>query len=192
MQKPLALLACLLLASGCADESVTGPVDVPGPQLSLDAGTVLERVTGSGHFQATPPALTLGWRTFTMTVRKYADGSVKGTFTRVSHLDEGGVEKSRGVVTCFTIIGKTAWVGGETDEGVEVAWQVVDNGEGVGAPADQVGLLIPANVFGYPPGFAQEFCENTPTQLDFGSFGVLPLTVILFEIEAGNANVEVR
>lgn len=190
MRRLLMPLVCLLSISGCVDDPVTVPVDVTQPQMSVDLGPVLERVTGSGHFEAAPPALTLGWRTFTMTIRKHADGSVWGGFTRVSHLADGGVERNRGIVTCFTIVGNTAWVGGETDDGVEVAWQIVDNGEGVGAPADRVGLLIPADAFGFPPGFDQQFCEDTPTELDFGPLGVLPLAVILFDIEAGDVSVE--
>jgi hypothetical protein len=49
-----------------------------------------------------------------------------------------------------------------------------------------------ASDWGYEAGFAQGFCDDTPDALDFGPpFGVLPLTVILHDIEAGNVQIKV-
>jgi hypothetical protein len=163
---------------------------------SSERGPVIASVTGSGHFTTRPPALSPGlWRTFTLTARKYADGSVDGTFTRVEHLADGGVRTLHGAVSCFTIVGNTAWIGWSNPGGTpsDVAWQVVDNGEGAGDPPDQVGLQLDAATFGFPAGFAHDFCADTPNALDFGPrFGVVPLSALLTDIEAGNVQIRVE
>ncbi len=126
-----------------------------------------------------------------MNARMYADGSVEGSYNRMTHLEDGGVEKGQGTVVCFTIIGNTAWIGGMVpgNSPPDVAWQVVDNGQGADAPADKVGLQIEAVDFGFEAGFASEFCEETPESLDFGPFGVIPLAALLKDIEAGNIQI---
>jgi len=161
------------------------------------SGKVVEMVTGSGHFVTQPPALDPGnWRTFSMTATKKADGSVKGSFQRVVHPDGGPpTEVVHGTITCFTIIGNTAWIGGHREDldPSDLAFQVVDNGEGSGDPPDMVGLSIEAATWGYPAGFAEEFCETTPTELDFGPvFGILPISVVLTPVEGGNIQITVK
>ena len=199
----LALLPILTLALACNDGSITQPdtalqpgQDAPGIATSRGAGGVVELVTGSGHYTTQPPAFTPGlWRTFTMTARKYADGSVKGSFTRVVHLADGGVDKLKGPITCFTIVGNTVWIAGEApgDNPPDILWQVVDNGEGAGSPPDQNGLHLAATTFGWPAGFGQDFCDTTPAALDFGSFGgIVPLSALLFDIESGNIQIHVK
>jgi hypothetical protein len=186
-----------MLAFACND----GVVFDPNGNLSLDpvaassAGAVVEMVTGSGHFTTPPLSVNPGrWRTFSMTARRYADGSVKGRFQRVIHFEDGA-EAVRGVITCFTIIGNKAWIGGSVAANFppDIAWQVVDNGEGAGDPPDRNGLQLPASTFGFPAGFAQDFCESTPDELNFGPpFGVVPLSAILNAIESGNIQIRVK
>jgi hypothetical protein len=167
--------------------------DDASPLLARGAGPVVEMVTGSGHFVPNVGVNAGLWRTFSMTARKYADGSVSGTYNRVAHLEEGGVAKGHGTVMCFTIVGNKTWIGGMDPDAnpPDVAWQVVDNGEGVGADPDQAGLQIGAADFGFPAGFAQDFCDEQPEELDFGPpFGVTPLWVILFDVEGGNIQIK--
>jgi len=99
-----------------------------------------------------------------------------------------------GSITCFTVKGDTAWVGGHRSdyEPTDMAWQVVDKGEGQSDP-DEVGLFIEAALFGYEPGFAQDFCDNTPRVLDFGlPFGELPLSILLTPIRGGNIQITLK
>jgi len=181
-------------AVACSDGGAVQP-DAPSMLLTgLGAGPAVEMVTGSGHFTTAPPAFNPGlWRTFSMTAGKTADGSVFGTYNNLTHLEDGGVLKSHGTVTCFTIKGNKAWIGGmnPASDPPDVAWQVVDNGEGSGADPDQLGLQISAAVFGFGPGFAQQFCAETPDVIDLGPpRGLLPLSIVLFDIEAGNLQVK--
>ena len=85
------------------------------------------------------------------------------------------------------------WIGGYEPalaEPNDVGFQAVDNGEGAGDPPDQMGLNIVASDWGYEAGFAQDFCDDMPDALDFGPpFGVLPLSVILYDVEAGNVQI---
>jgi hypothetical protein len=190
------LAACMLVA--CSD-TVTQPNPAADGSILTTAADahakgIIERVTGSGHFETQPPALNPGiWRTFTMNAKKKGDGSVTGYAQYVYHPDEGEDEVFRGTISCFTIIDNRVWIGGH-QEGVEpsdFAFQVEDNGEGEGDP-DGVGLWIEAATFGYEAGFAEMFCEETPEELDFGPFGVLPVDVVLFPIVEGNIQVKVK
>jgi hypothetical protein len=183
------------LVFGCSDEPEPTEGVVAPLELSASAGPVIEMVTGSGHFTPTIGANTGVWRTFSMTARKYADGLVRGNYVRTAHRDGEPAVTNKGVITCYTRIGNKVWIGGydlTSPEPNDVAWQAVDNGEGASDPPDQMGLQIVASAFGYEAGFAQEFCDDTPDALDFGPpFGVLPLSVILHDIEGGNVQIKV-
>lgn len=189
------ILPLVALALACDDGAADRGLVQPSPRMAQvgSHGPVIASITGSGHQVTQPPALNPGlWRTFTMTARKYADGSVEGSYTRVVHLADGGVQKSEGSITCLAIVGNKAWIGGMIpgNNPPDVAWQMVDNGEGAGAAPDLVGLQLEAQVFGFPGGFAQQFCDEKPTSLDFGSFGgVLPLSILLKPLEAGNIQI---
>ena len=80
---------------------------------------------------------TLELQTFTFDARP--DG---GRF-EYKEVDDGVPFTARGTVTCLTVIGKDAWIGGviadsndPTYVGVGAWWHVTDNGEGSNAPAD--------------------------------------------------------
>ena len=158
MRKAIALSVGLVFAVACAD-SVTEPEsNIPGP--SFATGRVVQSVTGSGSF-----IFAGNNRTFSFTARRHADGTVSGQWERVNHLNESQT-KSHGQVTCFTIVGgNQAFLGGFATSGLfstppnnEVAWRVVDNGQGANAPADQISLEF----VGAVPGFAAGYCAATP------------------------------
>jgi len=184
------------LVFGCSDQPAPTEGVVAPLELSASAGRVIEMVTGSGHFTPTLGPNAGVWRTFSMTARKYADGSVRGSYVRTAHRDGEPAVTSKGIITCYTRIGNKVWVGGyelTAPEPNDVGWQAVDNGEGASDPPDQMGLQPVASFWGYEAGFAQEFCDDTPDALDFGPpYGVLPLSVILYEIEGGNVQIKVN
>ncbi len=152
-----------LAALGCEPIATT---EVEAPQFRR--GRVIESVTGSGHF-------TQGGqlRTFSFSAVKRADGTVTGEWQRFARAIGA---KAHGDVTCFTIVGDQAWLGGVVERTTtipgEVAWTVIDNGEGANSASDQISLQ---NV-GRPPGFADDFCAAQP-----------PRT--LFDIEKGNIQI---
>jgi hypothetical protein len=159
-------------------------------------GKVVESITGSGHFTTAWPAVIPDqWRTFSMNARKYADGSVDGSYQMVTHATSGENTKAHGVITCFTVIGDKAWVGGYQPSAPapnDVVWQVVDNGQGVNSTPDQMGLQIVASTFGMEPGLTDYFCSETPEVLVFPGLGPMPLFMALFDVESGNVQVKVK
>ncbi len=128
----------------------------------------MEKVTGSGHF-------TRGGqlRTFSFSAVKRADGTVTGEWQRFAR---AAGAKAHGDVTCFTVAGNQAWLGGVVERTTtipgEVGWTVIDNGEGANSAPDQISLQ---NVGG-GPGFADAFCGAQP-----------PRT--MFDIEKGNIQI---
>ena len=93
------LAACMLVA--CSDTVTQPDPAADGSILTTAADAhakgIIERVTGSGHFETQPPALNPGiWRTFTMNAKKKGDGSVTGYAQYVYHPDEGEDEVFRG------------------------------------------------------------------------------------------------
>ena len=164
MSRARTVFAALALTALLACEPVLEPevsVDVSSPAFAK--GPVGQSVTGSGHL-----ILVSGTRrTFAFTARIHADGSVDGQWQRVTHfLDTSRKSRSHGKITCFTIIGNQAWIGGFKTSGTtfvdppnnEVGWRVVDNGQGRNAPADQISFQF----VGRPPGTAASYCTNTP------------------------------
>ncbi|NIS64373.1 MAG: hypothetical protein GTO05_04325, partial [Gemmatimonadales bacterium] len=118
----IALVAC----EGVTETSLNQEAPVP----SFSAGPVVQSVTGSGHFVYVKDFNYI--RIFTDVGQRLADGTVRGQWER---------NMSHGVVTCMTIIGNQAWLGGYATSGPfstppnnEVAWRVTDNGQGANAP----------------------------------------------------------
>lgn len=119
-------------------------------------------------------------RVFAFTVRKYADGSVQGHYEHRS-FDDGEKFYVRGPLTCLNVIGDRAWVGGliadssaPVLEGLEMWFQVQDNGEGAQAAPDWSTLVGASPV----EGSAQEYCDDAPP-VNFP-----------FDIEHGNIQVK--
>lgn len=117
-------------------------------------------------------------RVFSFTVKKYADGSVQGHYEHRS-FDDGEEFYVRGPLTCLTVDGNRAWVGGIIEsasspvlEGLEMWFQVEDNGEGAGA-GDWTTLVGASTA----EGAAQEYCDDAPE------------VMFPFDIEHGNIQV---
>jgi len=183
----LALIPLLAFVFACNDSQPMAPDDL-APQLSV-AGAPVQTASGSGNFQgrfvnpAVFPGRILG-RTFAFAAKKWADGSVTGQWTR--HLHCGPFEqsgcggKSHGVVTCMTVIGNTAYLGGYATSGRfseppnnEVGWFVVDNGEGANDPPDIMSLQWVE----FEPGFAQSYCDTQQPEPGFREISGGDITV---------------
>ncbi len=145
------LLACLGFVACERD----GPVAPTGSAFQAVVGDVLavESVTGSGHVM-----LGGDFRNFSFSAVRLADGSVRGEFQLKSR-SSGAV--IHGNVTCFTILGNQAWLGGETERSTVTTgvaqWRVKDLGEG-GDAADQFSLVV----VGGAAGTAEAYCARTP------------------------------
>lgn len=130
-------------------------------------GPVVASATGSGHITVEGER-----RTFAFTARRYADGSVGGEWQRLSrHADS----KAHGSVTCLTVEGGRAWIGGRAARGEpgEVGWWVEDQGQGKRGPRD----LISLQLVGQAPGFAESYCADRWR------------TPAAYEVEGGNIRV---
>jgi hypothetical protein len=161
---PLLVVAC--------DQQAVAPDLADDPQFQA-IGPVVQSVTGSGNFVI--PGVRL--RIFTDAAHLRADGSISGQWER------NGI--AHGVVTCFTIVGNEAWLAGYATSGARstppnngVAWRVVDNGQGENDPADEISFQW----VGAWPGFAEEWCANTPGPND-------PFGLSTRPIQAGNISV---
>lgn len=134
----LAVAATLAIAA-CVD-GVTAPVGTAtpaglAPAASASDVQVVQSVTGNGHLA--------GLRTYDVSVEKRADGSVTGWF-HVRYRGAGGAHV-RVAVDCLHINANRAWGGGTivfavnpANIGNPYAFMVVDNGEGVNAPPDEI------------------------------------------------------
>jgi len=116
-------------------------------------------------------------RTLSFAAIQHADGRVTGQWELNNRAND---TRLHGSVTCLTVIGNRAWIGGITDqsnnpgtpEGRGVSWRVVDNGEGADSPPDQLSLTF-TNL---APGVPELRCRNAPP------YPLMP-------VEAGNIQV---
>lgn len=118
-------------------------------------------------------------RVFAFNVKRQADGTVSGHYEHHS-IDDGNPFFVRGPLTCLNVSGNRAWVGGiiaDSSEpslvGLEMWFQVQDNGEGNQANLDWTTLIGASPV----EGSAQEYCDDAP-EVNFP-----------FDIEHGNIQV---
>lgn len=142
------LLSLLPLAVACQDTALLQP-DTPGaPSLAVVSaqatpGSVVARATGSGHYRAGADNLL---RTFSFSVIKHADGRVTGQFQMNNR---GRDVMAHGTVTCLSIVGNEALIGGVVESvraggpttieiGQARGWIAVDNGEGGGEEPDRI------------------------------------------------------
>ena len=164
--RTISAVAALSVVSILACDSAVQP-EAPTPDFAR-RGKVVEKVTGSGHF-------TRGGqlRTFSFSAVKRADGTVTGEWQRFARAIGA---KAHGDVTCFTIDGNQAWLGGVVERTTtipgEVRWTVIDNGEGANSAPDQISL----QGVGGGPGSADASCAAQ-----------LPRT--MFDIEKGNIQI---
>jgi hypothetical protein len=175
MLKRIPLVLVLAFTFACS-ESAIEPTEQSADEVSttplFNTSGVVEKVTGSGHFddfRFPDPAL----RTFSFVAIEKADGSVGGNWELTNRNADVRIH---GVIECVSLNLNEAWFAGTTtlsDIGGEVgfirAFRVVDNGEGSGAVPDEVS-------FSPPVGNAQDWCD-----------GQLPQPT--FPIEAGNVQI---
>lgn len=147
------LALCGVLLTACDADRLAAPT---APTFSAGEG-VSAAATGSGGFVQANGEL----RKFTFAATTLRDGRVGGQFQLVA----GNADLvAHGTVTCMTVIGNQAWVGGTLDRNSIGApfthgwFRAVDN-SATGDP-DQISLLVVAN---NPSGaLAAAFCETTP------------------------------
>lgn len=152
-----------LIMVGCQPAAdLAAPLDEAGPSFGVvtAGGPDAYRINGFGH-QGSGNTI----RTFSLTTAIAWDGTVSGTFNL--HARAAGVTV-RGFVTCATVFGRAAWMGGtitspEQFEGRDAVFRVVDTGAGTkGEFEDLVSFLQPRD-----PGMAQEYCDTTPSFPNF-------------------------
>ena len=175
-------LALGLAVSGCGDEH---PVTAPGglEEASLAAAGVVASVTGSGsHLRTGVDGDEL--TTFAFGAVRREDGETNGQWQY--HFRAAGFSM-HGNVSCLTIAGNQAWVGGAITKvlspdpadqelvGVEMWWRSQDNGEGANASPDATTGLG----FAFPgvPITAESWCRDQPQSL------------VVREVIAGNIRI---
>ncbi len=155
-------LGCLALAAllaACADQPsiATDPLDPVFSAASAESSQVIQAVRGSGHLTQAGEL-----RTFTFNAEKHFDGSVRGKFEIIARQVDRVVH---GAVTCMTVFGDAAWLGGVIDRddsgvstGAQARFRVVDLGQAPGGSPDLTSLLS----FTFVPGAAQAYCNAAP------------------------------
>ena len=180
---PLVAALTLFVAVSCDGNlptAATEAVVAPDPGLlSTNGGvTVAHALTGSGHYVTADGA----WRTFSFQVRRSSDGSVRGSFQLVGH--DKPPKRWHGPLTCLSVVGNEAWVGGFYEKSTNPAllntgfgFYVKDNGQGRNADPD----LVRRHVRGQDdPG---DWCSSMPD---------VSGSEFLFPVESGNITIHSR
>lgn len=198
-QKFSALLAMLVLVAACGESPIEPPAFESDVMFGMaNSNRVVGSVTGSGHAPCAPESentcLAPGpLRTFTVSAKVRADGSVSGTAVVVNRTEGFRVKIDIECVNFFGADQNRAWMKGTVVQsntpdgpvGLEVGFAVADNGEGDGAPADQITGAGPG-----PDFFINWICNPDPdgfadAQLDFFFDNV-------FGFDISNGNIQVR
>ena len=171
----LAASALLTLLGACGSDTPTLPAPPITAINASAASPVVASASGGGHW-ITADGLR---RRLAFSVRRHDDGTVDGEWQLVA-----GATIMHGSLTCLSIEGNTARVGGTVDRslfslflvGTDVAWHVVDDGEGNDAADATSNLRAFRNS---PPGTAQAFCDTgaapsavEPDAISFGNVRV--------------------
>jgi hypothetical protein len=179
--RPLHALAVLLMISGCSHEELPSAPEESVPAL-LPTG-VAASITGSGHHSRIVGGVE-DLTTFSFGAVRDADGSTTGQW---QYDFRAAGFSMHGVVTCLTIAGNEAWVGGVVDRvfsddpsdqdlvGVDMWWRSRDNGEGAGSPPDSttgLGFKFPTTTI-----TAASWCQDQPQLL------------VLRQVESGNIQI---
>ena len=126
------------------------------------SGTVVASASGGSHLTLHNVfgLTSLEVKTFTFGAQRNSDGTSDGQW-HYKDVEDGVTWDVDGPVTCTTIIGNHAWVGGTIEHssdpsytGLDMWFQVIDNGEGHNAPPD-ITTLIGVGVAGQ----AQAYCD---------------------------------
>jgi hypothetical protein len=143
-------------------------------------GASLPSATGGSHLVAHDVfgLATLELQDFGFTARLKGDGTADGWFT-YRDVEDGAPFSAGGPVTCLTVIGADAWVGGTISQsndpsvvGLGGWWHVTDRGQGAGSPPDITTFLGVGAL-----ASAAAFCANHPPYR------------FPFEIDGGNIQV---
>jgi hypothetical protein len=111
---------------------------------ATNAGGVGPSATGGSHLVAHDVfgLNTLELQNFGFNAELNRDGSAHGWYT-YRDVEDGTPFTANGPVTCLTVIGNDAWIGGTIEQsndptivGLGAWWHVTDNGEGAGSPPD--------------------------------------------------------
>lgn len=158
--RTMALLAtfCAALLIGC--ESASEP-ELAAPGLSSGMGPIVNSVSGiASNTRGT------SWRGFSFIAWEYEDGTVQGQFQW--HY-AGSPNHGAGTVTCMTIEGNQAWIGGIITYharypeyvGLEGGFRVVDSGAGADAEAGLISYVVPLPYPDIPDvPDAQTYCND--------------------------------
>lgn len=155
----LGLVGLGALLVGCADRQALAPDPTSSPLASAGGGPghPTQAVKGSGHFTEAG-----GQRTFAFNAERYGDGSVRGEIQLISRRLDRVVH---GTVTCVTVFGSAAWLGGIIDRdnsgvttGREFGFRVVDLAQSPGGSPDLLSLVNAPPT----PGYAQGYCDTAP------------------------------
>jgi hypothetical protein len=161
----------LLAAAGALSIVGTALADGGGPSASGGSHLVTHNVFG---------LQTLELQDFGFNAKITNDGSADGWFT-YRDVEDGTPLSANGPVTCLTVVGNDAWIGGiirssndPTVVGLGAWWHVTDNGEASGAPADITTFLGIGSL-----AQTQAFCDNHPAYrfpftIDGGNIQVRP------------------
>jgi hypothetical protein len=130
MRRRLVTTMVLLLAmTGVPTANATGV----GPSASGSSRLTVHDVFGLD---------TLLLQEFGFSAKVLSDGSAQGWFD-YRHVEDGTPFSAGGPVTCLTVIGDDAWIGGTIVKSNEPSliglggwWHVTDNGEGAGSSPD--------------------------------------------------------
>jgi hypothetical protein len=128
------------------------------------AGSVGPSATGSAHLVVHDVfgLQTLELQTFSFNARSVGDGA-DGWF-EYREIDDGAPFSASGPVSCLTVIGNDAWIGGEISRsndpsyvGSGAWWHVTDNGGGSGASADVTTFMGAGSL-----AETRAFCDTHP------------------------------
>ncbi|MFN0180314.1 MAG: hypothetical protein ACKVZ0_16055 [Gemmatimonadales bacterium] len=167
MRYPPSLLLATLFAAAC--DPGTSITDAPRPSFSSNRPIF----TGSGH---TDLPVSGDMRNFTFHAVTHPNGTVSGSYRLARHDIDAWFRVD---VTCMSVQGNTAWVGGIIAEtnvpnlirvGTVSYFFATDNGEGAGSPPDRLSRARTNDA----PGQDQAFCALQPTAI----FDPNPLTVV--------------
>ena len=149
MTRALVLLASATLLIAAA--AIAGP---NRPSASGGSHLVVHNVFGLETLELQ----AFGWK-----AELKFDGSADGWFN-YRDVEDGTPFTAAGAVTCLTVIGNDAWVGGTITHsndpkmvGLGGWWHVTDNGEGATAPPDITTFLGVGSLEA-----TQAFCDNHP------------------------------
>ena len=165
MRRSVLITACFVVACGDQSTPVEPSLRAPSTHSANLSSAVVQSANGSAiRWTAGEPFLS------SFEAQKHADGSVTGRF----HADAKYLNARFDVaVTCLSVQGNTAWIGGIIEKsgtpliqvGLASYFYVIDTGEGaVGAIQLDIVSALRIND---TPGSELTFCADRPTTLPF-------------------------